>query len=150
MKKLWTITLLLLCIAGFTQEGDLPREVESAFQGKYTNTRIGDWWVDNQLYYIDFNFRGGSYIIVFDQLGIWKETAEIISEAEIPEALKRYIRTNFPSGKISFCEQVESSEKQKYLRINLIDVGNVERVIRSDTGGNEIVVLDNNPDHQIE
>lgn len=144
MKHLWTLALVVQCITGFSQEGELPRAVESAFQAKYNDTRIGDWWMENQLYFIDFNLRGDSYTAVFDAQGIWKETAEIISELDIPEALKRYIRTNFPTGRICYCEQVETIETQKYLRINLIDTGNVERVIRSDQDGNNIMLLDNN------
>ena len=143
MKKLWTIALLMICITGYTQEGELPREVEYAFQTKYNDARLGDYWVENQMYYFDFTFQGGSYIAVFDRQGTWKETAETISELDIPEALKRYIRVNFPSGNICFCEQVEIPEMQIYLRVTIIDAGNVDRVIRSDLEGTKITILEN-------
>ena len=77
MKHLWILALVMQCITGFPQEGELPRAVESAFQLKYTDTPIGDWWLENQLYYIDFKLRGASYTAVFDGQGTWKETAQI-------------------------------------------------------------------------
>ena len=144
MKHLWTLALVMQCISGLPQERELPRAVESAFQAKYIDIPVGDWWSENQLYFIDYNLRGGSYTAVFDALGIWKETAEIISELDIPESLKRYIRANFPSARICYCEQVESTGPLKFLRINLIDTGNIEWVIRSDQDGNNIVLVDNN------
>jgi hypothetical protein len=142
MKKLWNMALMLICISGYTQDGELPREVQTAFQAKYGDVRIGDWWLENQLYYIDFNFQGGSYIAVFEMQGTWKETAEIISEMYLPEALKAYIRKNLPTATICYCEEVETPGMKKFLRINLIDAGHVDRVIKSDQDGKNIEILD--------
>ena len=145
MKQLWTIALILVCIAGYTQPGDLPPEVGSAFKAKYEDARIGDWWEENQLYHIDFIFKGGSYFAVFDLQGTWIETAETISEFAVPAALREYIRSHFPSGTICYCEKVESSDLKQFLRVSLIDKGNVDRVIRSDLDGNNIMVQETNP-----
>jgi len=140
MKKLWIIALMLVCISGYAQQENMPLEVESAFQAKYTNARIGDWWVEDHLYHIDFIFQGGSYFAVFDLQGAWIETAETISEFEIPGELREYIRSNYPSGSICYCERVENAQRQLFLRIGIIDAGNVDRVIRSDLEGNNIVL----------
>jgi len=145
MKKLWIIALILVCISGYAQPENLPLEVRSAFQAKYTDARIGDWWEENQLYHIDFIFQGGSYFAVFDLQGAWIETAETISEMEIPGDLRGYIRSNFPSGNICYCERVENAKMQIFLRVSLIDAGNVERVIRSDLEGRNIVLQETIP-----
>jgi hypothetical protein len=142
MKKLWILLLLLVCITGHTQEGDLPLELKSAFDTKYQKAKIEDWWVKNELYYLDFNFKGGSYIAVYDGQGAWLETAETISEMDIPVTVKEYISTSFPTGTICICEKVETSEKQHYLRVTLIDTGNVDRVVRADLDGKNIAVQD--------
>lgn len=144
MKKIWTILMIMACLKGYAQEGDLPGAVKSAFENKYQDVRIESWWVENQLFYMDFNFQGGSYTTVFDEQGSWKETAETISEFMIPGELREYIRSNFPSGSICFCEKVETPDKQQYLRVTLIDQGNVDRILRSDMEGKNIVLQ--NPD----
>ena len=144
MRKIWTIMLVLACFTGLAQEGELPLEVKSAFDKKYQDTRIGDWWAVNQLYYLDFNYKGGSYIAVYDGQGTWLETAETISELEIPGDLNEYIRSTFPSGRICICEKAETPEMQKFLRVTLLDAGNVERVIRANLDGKNAVVQEPN------
>jgi len=134
--------LALVCITGYTQEGDLPLEVKSAFDTKYQAVKIEDWRVENEQYYIDFTSKGGSYTALFDRQGAWLESAETISELDIPATMMLTIRTNFPSGNICICEKVETSEKQQYLRVTLIDAGNVDRVIRADLDGKNIKLQD--------
>jgi len=145
MKRLLLIVLILECISGYSQPKELPGDIDSAFKTKYTDSRIAGWWVENEMYYIDFTRQGGSFIAVFDQQGTWKETAETISEMDIPADLRSYIRTNYPSGTISYCEEVEAPGMQKCLRVNIIDAGNIERVIRSDRDGTNIVVQETDP-----
>jgi hypothetical protein len=145
MKRLLVAIQVLVCIAGYAQPAELPREVDSAFKTKYTGSRMAGWWEENELYYIDFILQGGSFIAVFDPQGSWKETAETISELEIPAEIRSYIRSNFPSGTISFCELVEAPGIPKYLRVNVIDAGNVLRIIRSDRDGKNISVQETKP-----
>jgi len=141
MKTLWTLVLMLVCFTGYTQEGDLPLEVKSAFDIKYQEARLVNWWVENELFYFDYTLNGGSYTAVFDRQGDWYETAETISELEVPGDVNEYIRSNFPTGKICICEKVESVEKQKYLRVTLIEKGNLSRVVRADLDGTNITLL---------
>lgn len=141
MKKLWIIALMLVCISGYAQPGDLPREINSAFQVKYTGARIADWWLENDLYHIDFAFQGGSYFAVFDPQGAWIETAETISEMAIPADLREYIRSNFPSASICYCEKVDTPDLKQFLRVGLIDKGNIDRLVRSDLDGKNIEKL---------
>jgi len=145
MKKLWTMVLMLVGISGYAQPENLPVEVGSAFLAKYNKAKTIDWWVENQQYYIDFVLGGGSYFAVFDQQGGWIETAETISEMEIPAELRGYIRSHFSSGSICICEKVENAQMQKFLRVSLIDADNVEHVLRSDLDGNNIVLLETLP-----
>lgn len=141
MKKLWTLVLVLACFTGYAQEGDPPLEVKSAFDIKYQEARLDNWWMENELYYFDYYKNGGSYTAVFDQQGEWLETAETISELEVPGDVNEYIRSNFPTGKICICEKVESVENQKFLRVTLIEKGNVSRVVRADLDGTNIAML---------
>ena len=74
---------------------------------------------------------------VFDQDGVWKETAEIISDMYLPSSIQTYIKKNYPSGTIGYCEDVETSAPVHFLRVNLID-GNRSVVLKSDKEGNNI------------
>ncbi len=140
MKKLWTIVLILVSITGYTQKRELPLEVKSAFETKYKEARLGSWWELSELYYFDYSSKGGNYTAVFNQQGKWLETAETISEMEVPAELSSYIRSNFPSGSICICEKVETAENQKFLRISILDEGNIDRVIKADLNGNNIEI----------
>lgn len=145
MKLIWTILLLVASATGYTQEGELPPAVKSAFDTKFPATKISDWWLDNESYYLDFNFKGGSFIAIFNDQGAWLETAETISELDIPGEVNAYILSHYPSGRISFCEKVESPEKQLYLRVTLLDAENVCCVLSADLQGKNIVVEKPNP-----
>ena len=142
MKVFVAIALLMLSISGYTQQANLPPEIEAAFKAKYKEVHLADFWIDKQMYYLDFTLKGGSFIAVFDQQGVWKETAETIPELDIPEALNKHIRANHPSARICFCEKVEAPEIQKYLRVTLMDTGNVALVIESDLEGKRIKVIE--------
>ena len=145
MKLIWTVLLLVASVTGYTQEGELPSSVKSAFDTKYPATKISDWWLENELYYLDFNFKGGSFIAIFSGQGSWLETAETISELDIPGDVNAYIRSHCPSGRISFCEKVETPERRLYLRVTLIDAENVYRVLSADLQGKNIVLEEPNP-----
>jgi len=144
MRKLLTLVLVLLSAAGYSQVGQLPENIKTAFQEKYSDIKIGDWWLDNEMYYIDFTLLGGSYTSVYDQNGTWKETSQIISDMDIPVSLTDYIHKRFPAGKISYCEEVETTGMNKFLRLYLIDTGNVTQIIKSDLDGKNTEILDAN------
>lgn len=118
----------------------LPEKVVQSFREKYPASRQEGWWLENNLFHIDFSSKGHYYTALFDGEGEWKETAEIISEMDIPQVLQDYIRANFPSGNISYCEEVENNELKNFIRVNLFDQGNVLVIICCDRGGKNITV----------
>jgi hypothetical protein len=145
MKRNIIIGLLFICAMAYTQNGTLPQAVESALKEKYPVTKFEGWWAEDDTYYIEFNYKGHSYTSAFGQDGTWKETAETISEMDIPQSLKEYIRDAFPSGKISYCEEVETGDMKKYLRVNLFDSSNILRVIWCDPDGLNIRIQESDP-----
>jgi hypothetical protein len=143
MKCFLIISLVIACTVIHAQDNVLPQTVESAYKNKYQNQKIDGWWEEDGLFYIEFTLKGESYTSVFNGEGGWKETASTISEMDIPKPLQDYISNTFPGGKISFCEDVETNESAKFLRVTLIDAEKVFHVIRSDHQGGHITFQDN-------
>ena len=142
MRTVISVVLMLYCISGFTQDNSLPPEVNGAFQKKYAGSRIDDWWLeDSTNYYIGFTLTGHSYTALYDQKGTWKETAEMISDMDMPPCVADYIKKSFPTGRVNYCEVVESPGQAKYLRVNLMDSDYQTRVIRCNLDGKNIKVL---------
>jgi len=140
MKKIFFLFLVLFCMTGYSQEKDLPQKVASAIQEKYAGARIEAWWFENEFYYIDFAIAGRSYTAAFDQDGVWKETAEIISEMDLPQSLNDFLKSSYPSGRISYCEEVEDRDLQKFIRVSMLDAENNFHTIHSDRDGKNIVI----------
>ncbi len=140
MKNVLVIIMVLVSISGYAQEKKLPPGVDSAFHAKYADTRIASWWVEEESYFLDFSLKGHSYIAAYDTKGNWIETAEIISEFEIPQAMRDFIKKKYPSAQMSYCELVEKAGVNKFFRANLLDKGYVLHVICCDKDGKNIVV----------
>ena len=140
MKTTLAIGLFFSCALAGAQDEELPEKVVQSFREKYPASRQEGWWLENNLFHIDFSSNGHYYTALFDGAGEWKETAQIISEMDLPQSLKNYIRANFPSGTISYCEEMESNDLKKFLRVNLFNQGNVLLIICSDRDGKNITL----------
>ena len=81
------------------------------------------------------------YSAVFKTDGTWLETAEMISDMDLPASLRDYIRKNYPQGSISYSEKVQSNDKTQFLRVNL-DFKESSYIIRSNLDGTNIRMLE--------
>ena len=130
------------CFSGIAQDNQLPQQVDKAFHEKYAGSKMDDWWLEDSLkYYIGFTLKGQSYTALFNAEGTWKETAEMISDMDMPQCVGDYIKKSFPSGRINYCEWVESPGQAKYLRVNMMGSDYQTRIIRCDLDGRNIKVL---------
>lgn len=141
MKSLMAIPLILACVVSYAQIDKLPEVVETTFKAKYPKAKLDDWWSEHEQYHINYSISPDSYTGVFDSTGIWQETSEIISDFDIPETMKNYLNQKFPSGKISFCEKVETKESLRFIRVNFYDQ-NQPCIIICDTSGKNIKKID--------
>ncbi len=137
MRTVLLFILLSLSVIAQNQVKQLPENITAAFMARNPDFKIDDWSFDNGLYSLEFYKRGSMFTSVFDQDGVWKETAEIISDMNLPSSIQVYIKKNYPSGTIGYCEEVETSAPVHFLRVNLID-GNRSVVLKSDKDGNDI------------
>ena len=119
------------------QETELPRDVQAAFKSKYPDQPIDSWNAGDGQYSLDF-YRGGTmFTAVFKEDGTWMETAEIISDMDLPATVQDYIKKNYAQGSISYSERVERNDKSRFLRINL-DFKDASYIIQSNLDGTNI------------
>lgn len=123
MKNKFIYALLGICFMSYAQEDLLPTKVEEAFQLKYPGISLDYWVKKNDLYFIEHDQRKSTFTAVFDRNGTWIETAEIISDFDIPQALSEFIEGQFPFGEVSYCEKVENTQTPEFYRVNLFDDG---------------------------
>lgn len=139
MKSIVLFFLLFASVIVYPQDETLPQAIGTAFKAKYPEARLDNWIVRDQLYYVDFTLKNGSYTSAFKEDGMWIETSEVISDYDIPAPLQNYISKNYPSGNISYCERVEAPGSSGFIRVNLYN--NTENyVIQSDSNGANIKV----------
>lgn len=131
------ILMLFALVRIYGQEAKLPQNIETNLKEKYPGAKIDDWWFEKELYSINFTFVQNSYTAVYDQNAEWQETSEIISDFDIPSNLGLYLKQNYPEGKISYCERVETREKLKFIRVNFFDKNQL-LLIQCDSEGKNI------------
>ncbi len=91
MKKSIVIAFIFSFILEYPQEKELlPQAVEAAFKINNPESKCSNYRVDNNLYNLEFNFKGHLYTSVFNKMGDWIETSEIISDIDIPKQLTIY------------------------------------------------------------
>ena len=143
MKKLIVFAFLFSFMLVYPQGKELPQAVEAAFKSKNPGSKFSYYRVDNNLYYLEFNFKGHLYTSVFNKMGDWIETSEIISDIEIPKQLKDYINDRFIEAVILYCEKVETPDSLFFIRIGL---SNKEKftMIQCDNKGDNIRISEDN------
>ncbi|MBN1598043.1 MAG: PepSY-like domain-containing protein [Bacteroidales bacterium] len=142
MKNIILFAFLILSVTLYAQNEFFPQKIESAFKSKYPNTKIDNWYGENDLFFVEFYLNGSFCTAVFDNEGLWKETSEVISELDLTSVLQEYVSNNFPYGIISYCEKVETNSSESFIRIN-IENNNKTVVLKSDYEGKNIEILKN-------
>lgn len=142
MKKIFFLAFVFVFFTANAQDDQLPEKIEQAFMNKYVGSKIDNWTINKELFYIEFYIKGDMYTSVFNEEGQWKETSEVISDTDIPTPLKEFIKRNYPKGEISYSEKVERENTASYFRINY-SINENFIIIKSDINGNNIKVLEN-------
>lgn len=137
MKKIFLMALISLSITVFAQEDNLPAKVEKAFSTQYPNAFIDNWISDERTYYLEFYVKGNMYTAVYTEDGVWKETSEIISDTDIPEKLKLFIKKNYSDLNIDYSEKVQQENSAFFIRVNLSNEDKFA-IVQSDLTGNQI------------
>lgn len=82
-----------------------PTEVTTAFSQKFPTAKKVKWDKENETEWeAEFKMNGKEFSANFTSEGIWKETENEISEAEIPLAVKQTLESEFNGYKIEESE----------------------------------------------
>lgn len=106
MKKTMFIMLgSVLILSQACAQTKAPTEVTTAFSQKFPTAKKVKWDKENETEWeAEFKMNGKEFSANFTSEGIWKETENEISEAEIPLAVKQTLESEFNGYKIEESE----------------------------------------------
>lgn len=111
--SLIAMTLIVGCNSA--AEGQVPKEVKTAFKDKYPNENDPDWHKDkNGNFESNFKKDGKHYKADFSPEGQWLETERRISKKDLPDAIKEKIEKEFKEYKLVEIEEVDHNSKGRF------------------------------------
>jgi hypothetical protein len=88
MKRILLLVLLAAGLSSFGQIRKLPAAVTETFKEKYPNASNVEWKDKLTLFVASFEDGGKKYEARFSNKGVWQQTEDEITEAELPEGVK--------------------------------------------------------------
>lgn len=135
MKKLSFLAILLFAIvfSSCGQKKEVPQNVKSAFEKKFTNASSVKWDQEKTgEWEAEFKMNGKEYSANFDEQGKWLETEYEIKETQIPAAVKNTISKDFAGYKLKESEISETAKGKAYEFELVKDKEKVEVAIAED------------------
>ncbi|AGC78340.1 putative PepSY-like beta-lactamase-inhibitor [Nonlabens dokdonensis] len=131
------ILCLFLSLTASCQKNDdskAPKAVLEAFAIKYPDEHDPDFEQDAHGYWeAHFKKDGEKYRADFYEDGTWRETENSIKDKEIPKAIQKAIKKEFPDRKITEAEHVMSATLGEFYDIEFKQKGkNMDVMYRKD------------------
>lgn len=105
----------VLILSQACAQTNAPTEVTTAFSQKFPTAKKVKWDKENETEWeAEFKMNGKEFSANFTSEGIWKETENEISEAEIPLAVKQTLESEFAGYKIEESEISETAAGKVY------------------------------------
>ncbi|MBL0232041.1 MAG: PepSY-like domain-containing protein [Chitinophagaceae bacterium] len=105
------LVLALAFIAGNPANSQLinvPAAVKSAFSAKYPNATDVKWGKENKHEYeAEFKMNNNAVSANFKENGSWVETESVITQTELPAAVKDAVMKKYPGATIVLSEKTE-------------------------------------------
>lgn len=113
MTSLLCICLfLILSCAQTISSQEAPEAVQANFEKMYPGENDPDWHIDSHGFYeAHFKTEGIHYRADYTKDGAWFETETNIKKKELPEAIRKAIKKQFPEYDIAEIEKVQSASK---------------------------------------
>ncbi len=108
------------CQAQSLKESEVPAEVVSAFQEKFSQAKNVEWEKesDNELE-AEFKHDGKEMSASFSNTGEWLETETEIKEKDLPRAVKDALKTQFVGYDIEESAQVSTPAQSEAYEVEL-------------------------------
>lgn len=105
----------VLILSQACAQTNAPTEVTTAFSQKFPTAKKVKWDKENETEWeAEFKMNGKEFSANFTSEGIWKETENEISQAEIPLAVKQTLESEFAGYKIEESEISETAAGKVY------------------------------------
>lgn len=122
------LTLIFICFFSSCQ-AQVPEQVQRAFEIKYPNENDPDWAIDkNGNFETHFKKEGKYYRADFSPDGKWIETERSIKKKELPELVRRKIKSHYDDLKIVEIEETRHHAKGLFYDVEFIIDGKKQDV----------------------
>lgn len=98
---------------------EVPKVVLDAFSRKFPTAQKIEWEKEKGVYEADFILNKKEVSAEFKADGTWLETENVIALKDIPKAVKKALRNEFPKFKVEKAEQINRSDNSIYFEIEL-------------------------------
>ena len=114
MKKVVFLSLTLLLrwdmAAQRIKTNALPPAVQARFQSEFVGAKDAKWEKEGANYEVEFELGEVEQSALFDASGALLETEVEIKFAELPEAVKEYLKKNYASQKIKEVTKITDNQ----------------------------------------
>lgn len=136
--KVLFIPISILCIlagcSGGISEKNLPQQMVSSFNAKFTSASKVKWFSENDsVYEASFVFNGREHSALFTKEGQWLETETPVITAELPLTVVQTLNNGFYNYRIKSCKQMETPSQGIFYEVLVKnDMGALEVRLNAD------------------
>lgn len=100
------------------QQNGIRSSLDSRYSG--VDMRDVEWQLNSEGHFDgDFNYGNRRLRATFDQDGVWTQTTEEVHIADLPEALKDSVVSNYRESEISQINRIETAGNETFFDIGL-------------------------------
>ncbi len=130
MKKSILSILLFSSFVAPSFAVTIPDAVQKAFQEKFPTATSVKWGKENATEYeANFKINGTNASANFSDKGIWLETETEIPLAQLPEAVAKTIKKQYPQSTITGADKIENSKNETHFEADLKTGGKTKEVL---------------------
>lgn len=93
----------------------IPQAVLAAFDAKYPSALHVEWEKGISYYKAEFIFNGNEVDALFALDGTWQRSETELTANQLPQTIKNYIATNYPTNRVDDCDLIETTETKYYV-----------------------------------
>jgi hypothetical protein len=113
MKKILILFVITTCLLFQACSQNVPTSVKNAFATKFPKATQVKWSKEKSLTYeAEFKLNGAEMSANFDEKGSWTETEIEITEQQLPDTIKKALKSNFNEFKIDEISTLEEAGKE--------------------------------------
>ena len=137
MKKIFSIlaAYAMIIVSCTAQNMNVPAAVKQAFHSKFPGAKQIKWSKENKNEFeMEFVYNGNEMSANFDNNGNWAKIETVISETEIPVAVKNSVLLKYPEAIFIGAEKMEQPDKAVSFEVIIKTKGKKKELELSENG----------------